>query len=301
VNLRNIAAHRINERMEGWDQPTQAFVPNSFVGRIEIADRFLSNFNKPLRRRMMFTRHDVVFPGSLTFRHPGTHDVYLIGQTRTDARGGNPYVSLTVCHLVTDTPGGSAGMATLYRKAPAGPANDPGWLVDGVVATAYADLEFRSSSTEADAYDLKTGNFFAFMPRTVEAEQGDRLELHGKSYRVVDVYPDSGFTAMRVDQEPDTRIDFVIYAKGARVYDKATHSYSNPEQAFNVTGVITKNHSFASWTDESESYVDLVIDERHIGFRPDAGNCEVEIGGRRRLVKHVSTQPGERQYLLRCY
>ena len=301
MNLRNIAAHRVTERMEGWDPVTQDFVPDAFVGRITLTDRFLSNFNKPLRRRMLFTRHGEQLPESRVFRHPGTRDVYLIGQARSDALDGNPYLTLVVCHLVTEEPGGSSGHATLFRKVPQGPADNPGWLVEVEVAKTFADLEFRTSANEPEMHDVRVENFFAFLPSTVVAEPGDRLYMQGRDYRVVDTFADSGFAGLRVDKEPDTRVNFVVHRNGGRVYDKATHSYTNARESFNVTGTLLRLRDFASWSDESQPYVDVTIDQRHIGFRPEPGLCEVEIEGRRRVAKSVQTQHGERQYLLRCY
>lgn len=301
MNLRNIAAHRITEKLQVWDPVTGDFLPNGLLGRIDLTDRFLSNFNKPLRRRMLFTRFGAQMPDSRTIRHPGTQQVYLLGQTRSDARDGVPYVSLTVCHLVTDEPGGSSGLARLYRKQPAGPSADPGWLVETLVATAYADIEFRTSANEENTLDVKTQNFLAVLPSSVSPREWDYLELKGRRYRVVDVYADSGFSGMRVDLEDDPRLDFVIHVTGERQYNRATHEYTNPVTAYNVTGVIPNSQDFAGWVSESEPYVDVVVESAHIGFVPQAGKCSVVLGGRTRAVKSVSTQAGERQYRMRCY
>lgn len=301
MHLSKIAAFRITEPMQAWDPVTGNFTPDAFLGRIDLTDRFLSNFNKPLRRRMLFVRHGEQLPESRTVRHPGTSDVYLLGQSRSDAQGGSPYVSLVVCHLVTEEPGGSAGLAKLYRKAPVGPADDPGWLVESLVATGYADIEFRTSATEADTLDVKVENYLCTMSRSIVAMENDRLELRGKNYRVVDTYADSGFSGLRIDEEEDPRVNFVIHVSGDRQYDKNTHEYVENRRSYNVTGQVPGYRDFAPWASESEAYIDVVIEREHIGFIPVAGTCEVEIDGRRRGVRQVSTQAGERQYRLRCH
>ncbi|GEM_PF-4915519 len=297
--LNKIAAKKITEPMEVWDEATESFVPG-FIGRIDLTDRFLSNFNKPLRRRMLYTEFGTAFPASRTFRHPGTGQVYLLGQTRSDALDGQPYVDLTVCHLATDEPNGSAGLATIYRKSPAGPANDPGWLVEQPVAKAFVDLEFRTSANEADTYEVKVENFFAFLPAHIKCEEWDFLELHGKRYRVVDTFPDSGLAGLRVDEEPDHRLDFVLHVDGEKVYNRTTHQWDLTTASFNVTGVLTKYRDFALWAEDSESYFEVVIDKAHIGMRPVPSTMSLEIEGKRRIIRQVSTQPGERQYILRC-
>lgn len=299
MRLGKIAARKITEEMEAWDEATQTFVPNSFLGRIDLTDRFLSNFNKPLRRRALFTKFGTGFPASRTIRHPGTKQVYLLGQTRADALGGNPYVEMTVLHLVTDEPGGSSGLATIYRKAPIGPAEDPGWLVEQEVTKAFVDMEFRTSANEADTFEVKVENYFAFLPRHVQCEEWDYIELHGRRLRVVDTFPDSGLSGLRVDEEPDVRIDFVVHVE-TREYDRTLHEHAVVSRSYNVTGAMVKYHDFANWTSDSEPYIDISIEAAHIGFRPQPNVTTVEIEGRKRLAQQVSTQPGERQYRLRC-
>lgn len=294
-----IAQENLTEPMEAWDETLQAFVPGSFLGRIDLADRFLSNFNKPLRRRMLYTRPGTQFPQSFTFRHPGSGDIYLIGQGRQDAAAGNPYIQLNVCHLVTDVPGGSSGLATLYRRAPSGPPENPGWLVEHEVKKAFMDIEFRTSAKEADTYEIVVENYYAFLPRHIRCEEWDFLELQGKRYRVVDVFADSGMSGLRVDEEVDPRINFVLHKPGTRTYNRTTHEYEVTSTSFNVTGVPVKYHEFPTWSSESVSYIDVFIDREHIGFRPEAGQF-LEFEGRKREIKQVSTQPGERQYRLRC-
>lgn len=298
--LTEIAHRRIDEPMQAWDEAAQAFVPNAFMGRIDLTDRFLSNFNKPLRRRMMFMAPDTPLPDSRVFRHPGTGEVYIAGQRRGDALSGQHYLDLVVCQLVTDTPNGSSGLATLYRKAPAGPANDPGWLVEQRLGTAFVDMEFRTSANEPDMYETKIENYFCYLPQHWLLRPWDFVELHGTRYRVVDTFADSGLAGTRVDLEPDTRIDFKLHTQGERVYDRTTHTWVQSPGEFNVTGILVKYHDFSTWVNESEPYIDVSIEADHIGVRPVPNTMQLEFEGVRRTIAQVSTQPGERQYRLRC-
>ena len=297
-----VAQRKLTETFEVWDPIAEVFGPTTFKGRIEIADRFLSNFNKPLRRRMLFTAPGEQLPESVTFRHPGTGDVYLLGQDRQDATIGNgtPHIRLSVCHLVTEELNGSAGLATLYRKAPAGPAEDPGWLVESIVARGFADIEFRTSASQPETEEIRVQNFIGFLPRTVTCEPWDYLELQGKRYRVVDSFADSGFSAFRVDFEPDRRIDFVVHRIGPRTYDRVTHEYTSVRSSHNVSGMMVRENSFPEWTNDAEGYIDVVINTDHIGFAPEPDTTEVEYRGRRRVVRNVSLQTGDLQYRLRC-
>lgn len=300
MNLKEISLRKAHEPMEAWDEATEAFVPNSFLGRIDLTDRFLSNFNKPTRRRMLFADDQTVFPASNVFRHPGTLDVYLLGITRKDAIGGEPYVGLTMCHLVTDDQNGSSGLATITRKLPAGPPGDPGWLVDTQVARCFTDMEFRTSANEPGTTDLKIENYYAYVPRHVQCQAWDFLTLHGKTYRVVDTFADSGLSGLRIDHEEDTRLNFVLHTLGPRTYDQTTHAYTDSPAQFNVTGVLENYNDFSLWVTDTEKYMDVYFEAEHLPFPPEPGKAWLEIDGTRRAVKSVSTQSGQRQYKLRC-
>jgi len=297
--LKEIALRKAHEQMEAWDPISETFIPAAFQARIDLTDRFLSNFNKPTRRRMLFADNEVVFPESRTFRHPGTKDVYLLGITRQDALEGNPYLGLTICQLVTDVPGGSSGLATVTRRVPLGPADNPGWLVDTVVAKAFIDLEFRTSANEPDTTDVKIENFYAYLPINVVCQAWDFVELHGNRYRVVDTFSDSGLSGLRIDDEEDTRIDMVMKVSD-RVYDKTSDTYINGQQSYNVTGVMENYHDYALWNNESQPYIDVYFEAEHLPFEPPANKTKIMVEGRERTVESVHTQPGRRQYKLRC-
>lgn len=300
MHLSKIAAKRITEPLEAWDEVSETFVPEAFMGRVDLTDRFLSNFNKPLRRRMLFTTPGTQFPASRTFRHPGTQEVYLMGQSRGDAQSGDHYLDLTVCHLVTDVPNGSSGLATIYRKSPQGPAEDPGWLVEEQLGKAFIDLEFRTSASEPDTHEIQIENYYAFLPIHWNLKAWDFVELHGHRYRVVDTYSDSGMAGLRVDKQVDTRINFKLHTQGNRIYDPVNHKYVTAPTTFNVTGVMIKYHDFSNWRSDTEPYIDVSIEEEHIGVRPEPNTMFLEFEGRKRTITQVSTQPGERQYRLRC-
>lgn len=301
--LKAIAQKNLYEVLEVFDDASQSFAGDTFLGRIDLTDRFLSIYNRPTRKRQLYTRPDTPLPASFIFRHKGSGDVYIVGQTRTDSRsdvsGGDPYIAITMLHLVTPNPNGSSGQAVHTRKQPLGPPDNPGWLQEVVLGTPFMDVEFRTSSSEAGVYDSKIENYYAWTPINVVAEQWDFFELNGIKYRNIDNFTDIGMRGLRLDREGDPRIDVVIH-KSSRVYDPVEHAYVTTKVAFNVTMIVPEDTDIASWAAEkAASSVVLVVDRGHIGFAPTAGN-EIEYQGRRRLVKNVTTQAGEKQYRLQC-
>lgn len=300
MDLGAIAERWVNEPMEAFNETTLSFEPAGFEARISLVDRFLSNFNRPLRRRMLHYSPSATLPASSTIRHPDTGDVYLIGQRRDDSDQGTDYHALAVCHLVTDEgPGSSAGLAEVVRASPVGPADDPGWLVESTVAHHYTDLEFRSSLNEADLHQTRIESFVLWLPSHADLRKYDFLLLKGRRHRVTDVYPDSGFIMARVDQEDDFRIDTVVHVKEGKVYDQQLMRYVASNASYNVTMLLDAVHDYASWVSDSQDHVLLSVEEDHIGFRPQPG-MEVEFEGRRRVIRYVHYYRGERQYKLRC-
>lgn len=300
MKLKKIALKFCNEKMEAWDPATETFTPDAFRARIDLTDRFLSNFNRPTRRRMMFADNEVVFPASRICRHPGTKDVYLMGVTRQDARNGQAYLGLTILQLVTDEPGGTAGLATITRRVAVGPPEDPGWLVDTVFARTYIDTEFLTSTDETETTDLRIERYVAFLPMSVQPQEWDFLTLHGVQYRVLDTFSDSGFFSLRIDHEKDYRSNFIVTVT-TRVMDKGTHKYVTTPRDYQVTGMMEKSTSVALWATDSEDAKTVYFDADHfptgIFDKPDV--MTISLDGVSRAVKSVETQSGNRQFKMR--
>ena len=304
MHLKKIALKHVNEAIEVWDPETESWICGTLKARIDITDRFLSNFNRPTRMRMMQHDDQAVLPASQTIRHPGTHDVYITGTTRKDARRGQPYVALTLLRLVTEVPGGSAGLATVTRKAPAGPVSDPGWAVETEVAKTWIDLEFLSSSEERQATDLRIERYNAFAALSADIKDWDFIALAGVKHRVLDTFVDSGLYGLRLDQEEDTRRDFVLTVAGTRTMNRTTHEWdSTPELSFNVTGVIDHEMDVAMWASSTNEVITVHFDAAYLPApMPILTGTEMwlTINGKRRVVKEMETQPGQRQWQLRC-
>ena len=301
--LAKIAQKNMKEVFSAYDKATKTFVEKSFEGRIGLTDSVLSIYNRPTRKRQLYVSPSENLPDSLVFKHPSSGDVYILGQDRQDARhdvaGGETYVKMLMCHLVTTKFDGSSGLAKQMRKVVKGPADNPGWLVDEEIDEDFLDIEFRTSSSEAGSYDVKVENFYAWTPITVDAQQQDFFQLNGISYRVIDTFTDIGMRGLRLDREADNRGDFVITVL-EKAYDRDNHKTTTVEKNYNVTGIIPDNTDVSKWGDaRAASSIDVVIEKAHIGIVPKP-NMTVMYQGLSRIVKTVTTQAGERQYRLVC-
>ena len=301
--LNEIAQKNMKEKFDSFIEEDDDFEKNSFEGRIDLTDRFLSIYNRPTRKRQLYIRPDTKLPDSYVFRHPTTNDIYIIGQVRQDARyditDGDPYVSISMLHLVTPSDKGSCGRAVHTRRVTTGPQEDPGWAEAVELGRPFMDVEFRTSSAEEGVYDTKVENYYAWCPITMNAKQWDGLELNGVRYRVVDVFTDIGMRGLRLDQEGDPRINVVLHTS-TRTYNNVTHDFEVVSRAYNITVIVPSETDISHWMDTRErSLLTLVVDQENIGLTPKP-DMQIEYQGRKRLVRSVTTQAGEKQYRLEC-
>ena len=302
MNLRAIAERFATETFEAFNETTLDFEPIDLLGRVSLVDRFQSIYNKPLRRRTLFHAPEAQFPPSFTIRNTLTGSVYLLGQTRQDARPdeGN-YHAITVLHLVTpEEPNPSSGLVSIYRKVPTGPADNPGWLEEQLIAQHYGDFEFRTASAEDGSYEKDIESYVVHLPKHANIDENDFVELGSRRMRVTVTMADSGFLQCRMDEEDDTRVNMVLHHwSDERTYDDTLHRYVNNKVDYNFTGEVISDYEMGTWLSDSTSYMDVVIDKQHIGVVPKEGD-RVSYQGFSREVKRVEQHASSGQYRLRC-
>lgn len=297
--LAKIAQRAMHETFTGWDAASGDFSGSGFEGRLAPVDRFLSIYNRPTRMRQLFVAPDTVLPDSLVFRHDTTGEIYLAGEARSDTRfnvtDGEPYATIVMAHEVTPNGRGTTGLATHFRRAPAGPADNPGWYVKSRVSDVYIDLEYRTSSSQEGVYDARLSEFYSWAPINAPVTDLDTLEMDGREYRVKDVYTDMGFLGLKLQQDPDPRVDLYVITAD-RAYNQTTHQFEGTETKHEVTAIISGSREQAVWN-KLDNSIQVVIDFSAIGFEPKT-NMAVEYAGVRRMIKNVFTSVGAKQYEL---
>lgn len=199
----------------------------SLKGQLKKTDSFVEIWNRPTRKRIL-TCAPGQEPTSPVVRVPNTGEVFMVGAAHKDSWDGY-YRFIAGLHLVQ-------GAAVLRRRAPAGPSNDPGWAVETVVMTTFADAELRSADENQDREIQHYGSFFVFLPANTPVLRNDTVEVLGRTYFVLEWYYDAGLISARATVEPDARVDFVYISKGTEVYNIATQTNTVPETSYNVTG-----------------------------------------------------------------
>ena len=207
MNLRKVAASFETTHFDTYDETLDTWTECGMQGKVLPLDRFLSNFNRPTKRRSLGLSPTAVVPTSNTLRVPATGEIYFIGELRQDSQNSVAYDQLGILHRSTT-------LGTVNRRAPAGPSNDPGWLVDAVSSTHYMDMELRSAS-EIDEHEQRfDGSYFAVLPPHADLQPWDRLNVGGLDYIVQISHMDSGFRFARAINRIDPRKDFVYHSRG---------------------------------------------------------------------------------------
>jgi hypothetical protein len=163
--------------------------PN-MLARTSIVDRFLSNFHKPLQRRMLFTTANVVMPASMVIQHMVTGQVFIVGQDREDTDGTSEYERLYVLHLVSNI---SSAFAEVYEYQRLDPAAMD--LTRVLIGQYYIATEFQSTKGEQSSDGGQDVRLLFYSQAGLVDKINDLCEFVylGKNWEVVQSYYDSGF------------------------------------------------------------------------------------------------------------
>jgi len=294
MDLRKPAAWFETTEFDIYDEALATWTASGLTGKIMPADRFLSNFNRPTRRRSLGLPPETAVPASNTIRVPSTGEIYFIGALRQDAQGGYAYDKIGILHR-------SETLGTVNRRAPVGPSNNPGWLVETVVASHYMDVELRSTSEVDEQKQQFEGDFFVAMPPHATPQAWDRLSIGGEDYMVELTYADSGFKFVRAIKRQDHRQDFVYHSRSAAVdYDPATGVVTDGLVNYNVTGFAMDDQLGDSNTLQTkESRLVITVEQAHIGVVPTTED-ELTWNSQRRRVMRVDQDFLNQQYHLHC-
>lgn len=198
-------------------------VPDMFA-RVSIVDRFLSNFHKPLQRRMLFTKPSDPLPPTCVMKHQITGQIYLLGQERYDSDGTSEYERLHVIHLVSSESSTYTDV-TKYGKLP---DDDESSMVLSPINLGkfHLSLEYQSSRTEKFSdYEQSTRMLFYSSTRFLRvANELCEFEYNNRLWSIKQVFYDSGFAA-GVIIDTGQKIETYHIVKPADTYDPTTGTW----------------------------------------------------------------------------
>lgn len=294
MDLRKVAASFETTKFDAWDESNELFVAESLTGKIRSVDRFLSNFNRPTKRRLLGISPSATIPASNTIRDPSTGEIYFIGELRQDSAKGATYDQVGVLHKTT-------AIATISRRAPVGPGNNPGVLVASEIGKHYADVELRSASETDEQEDDFEGSYFLMMPPHADLEEWDEITFDSEVYMIKTPYFDSGFRFARAVKQSDPRKDFTYYFRDTSVaYNTATRVVTAGFTTYSVTGFVRGFElDDINYTPLKAGRIKIIVKQSHIGIIPSAED-ELLWDGQRYKVKGVSQDFLNNQFQLDC-
>lgn len=204
-------------------------------GRLANVDRFLSNFHRPLQRRMLLTDPKVDLPETKVIKLAATGDIFLVGDSRIDSANDTKYNRITVLHSVNTQ---ASDLVDYYNYN----FNDP--LVSDLnkvnEGQYFISLEYVSSKDIRDGDEAYQARLVAFSPLPTPFKRDGVFILRGKSYKVVQPYFDSGFSCAHLLQQEDDIELLTHKATVSTLYDVTTGTFNKVTIDYYYPGSIDK-------------------------------------------------------------
>lgn len=271
MDFAQVAKYFDRQNFDVYNFTTAAWQLNVFKGQIKLADTFVSIWNRPTRKRMLYCSPGSTPTGSV-IRLSNTGEIFLVGTGQGDTHANTHYRQVYGLHR-------TAGTAQHNRKTPTVTLGVKGWAVDALIQNTFADVELRSVNEGQKTELTNYGHYFMFLPSDSTVQRHDTIVLNGSTYFVLETYPDSGYKGCRVTISPDERIDFVYVSKGAQSYNTATQTVSSIDTSYHVTGRVTPVAAEDMQNTEiQKSRVRVMLLDSFISFAPKVQDKLTAVG-----------------------
>lgn len=262
MDIAQAAAYFDLQQFDAYNFGTSSWDLAAFEGQLKLADSFVSIWNRPTRKRMIYTAPGNE-PTSTVVRVPQTGNTYLVGTGHADVHDGFHYRTVTSVH--------ECRPATVSRLVPAVVSGVKGWAEEEVVRATFADAELRSVNEGQEKELTNYGHYFLFLPAEEPVQRHDVVTLGGVKHYVLEVYVDSGYTCARTTVRPDERVNFEYVSKGAVSYSTANQTVSSSDTTYKVTGKRVPEDT-TDFSGTPQASVKLMLLESMISFSPKPGD-----------------------------
>lgn len=254
-----------------------------FKGQLKRGDQFLSIYHRPTRKRMLYT-DGTNNPSSSVVRVVTTGEIFMVGAIQPDVHDNVHYRNI---YAMTKP----QGIAYVYRKAPTGPANNPGWAVKTLVETTWADVEIRTVNENEELSLIHDGHVILTLPIDTVAQPLDLILIDGldtQYYRVLERYVDSNLINLRATSQEDELVDFVLKHHTGQSYanQQVIQTYTN----YNVTGRVAAVAEEEMLPGYTESVIKIFIKGGWVGVTPSLKD-KVVFRGQEYDVRKVVRDP----------
>lgn len=243
---------------ESYDFVSDSWTAGDFSGQLRLSDSFKTIYHRPTRKRMLSTAPDSP-PLSTVIRVKLTQEVFILGALQEDVHKNTHYRDTWALHK-------PRAKTTIYRTAPAGPANNPGWAAETVLETTFIDFELRSVNENEDQHLIPRGHYVATLPASSAIDRGDRVTVENETFWCVEAYWDSSMRAARMVNRP-THWDNLVYRSFlGNVYTGGANSPTYADS--NVTGRAGPLEYQEGRMDLNATNIKIMVNTSWIGVTP---------------------------------
>lgn len=294
MDLAQASRYFDQQPFDAYDFSSNTWINSDFTGQLRLADSFVSIWNRPTRKRMLFCAPGQE-PTSAVIRLPTTGDIFMVGTEHTDSLGNNAYRKTYNIHQVS-------GTAVIRRLVPDEDIYGiKGWATNTTVQNTFGDFELRSLDEGLDDRVDHYGQYFLFLPSNAPLQRNDTVEINLKTYYVLEPYVDSGFVCARATSNPDERVNFTYTSKGTVTYNTATQTTSSSDVTYNITARVTpKMLAERDNTTVIFNRIRVMMDGSFVSFTPKPYDT-VTFEGKTYKVEAVERNAARDEWYLEAY
>lgn len=214
-----------------YNYTTSSWELATFTGQYKLADVFLSIYNRPGRKRMLYCAPDQL-PTKTVIRVPSTGEIFMVGNVQQDSYQNTAYRAVVGLHH------SAVGPASVSRLTPAVTLGIKGWATSSLVRNTFADAEMRSVNERQDEELVNYGHYFLFLPSDEDLRRHDTVTIGSQVFYVLETYIDSGIIYARATIRPEERVNFVYTSVTSESHNVSTQVTSETTVTYNTTGKV---------------------------------------------------------------
>ena len=259
------------DRFDAYDFVSKLWDIGAVEGKLKYAPESFSVNDLATRKRMLFTVPGMS-PNSSVIRAQNLDQIFLVEGEKGDLFNNEHYRSMYNLHQ-------AMGAAEVWRRAPVGPANDPGWALSTKIEDTFADVGFDRVPTDQERVVHQYGLHTVYLPSDSQVARQDTVVLLGKIYFLFDVYQEQGLMVARATVRPDPRRNIIYRVITPGVYDPVTMTPGSTSTNYNVTAQIDPiDMSELSEMNILKDSIKVLIDVLWIGVTPKINDEIVALG-----------------------
>lgn len=281
--IKRVAAKRRKEMLYSLNSSDGKFYPWA-EGDLATVDRFLSNFHKPLQRRMLHISPETIIPSSGVIRVQSTQEIYIISEPRDDAQNNESYDRLCVLHHISGESGGAVQFYN-YEIDDTKPTSSVAELVRTSIGLVYLAVEYFSSKKTENSDEYYEGKFVMYAPIGTPIKKNGVFTLNGIPYKVLQTYTDSSYACALLLQQDDDMQSLKYYDIGSGSgYDVTTGALTLNEDEYLFSGT----EDFDTLSDSGARKSIVYIKSTNLPFTPKSGRYIANVNGDKSKILKAS-------------